>query len=57
LDNYIKTESLSIIKYLTNPLRLKDIEFSGKGWDCFERSVRLKVNGQEVVVARAPEEP
>jgi hypothetical protein len=33
------------------------IEFSGKGWDLFERSVRLKVHGQEVVISRAPEEP
>jgi len=29
---------------------VKDIEFTGKGWSPFERSVRLKVKGQEVVV-------
>ena len=33
------------------------IEFSGKGWDLFEKSMRLKVHGQEVVVARIPAVP
>jgi len=36
---------------------MKDIEFTGKGWGLFERSVRLKVHGKEVVVARTPAVP
>ncbi|MEM2886236.1 MAG: hypothetical protein QXF24_09130 [Thermoproteota archaeon] len=33
------------------------IEFSGGGWDCYRRMVRLNVDGKEVVVARAQAVP
>jgi len=35
----------------------KGIEFSGEGWDCYKRLVKLKVDGKEVVVARAQAVP